>query len=111
MAADLVPHRNRRYVLEEMDNESLIYRRPSKKAYYLNDTASAIWKLCDGARSVQEIISILVDAFPEAATEVRTDVRNTIDELVRTGAIQLKPARVVSDASITETSFSMARKD
>jgi Coenzyme PQQ synthesis protein D (PqqD) len=46
---------------------------------------------CDGTRTVKEIIDLLVEAFPDAASDVRADVKETIDELVRNGALQLKP--------------------
>jgi hypothetical protein len=49
-------------------------------AIYLNETATVIWKLCDGTRSVKEIIDLLVEAFPDAASDVRADVKETIDE-------------------------------
>ena len=91
MTTEPMPRRHERYTVEWMDNESLIYRSPSKMAIYLNETATVIWKLCDGTRTVKEIIDLLVDAFPEAASDVRADVKETIDELVRNGALQLKP--------------------
>jgi pyrroloquinoline quinone biosynthesis protein D len=91
MTTEPMPRRHERYTVEWMDNESLIYRSPSKMAIYLNETATVIWKLCDGTRTVKEIIDLLVEAFPDAASDVRADVKETIDELVRDGALQLKP--------------------
>jgi hypothetical protein len=76
-----------------MDNESLIYRAPSKTAIYLNETATVIWKLCDGTRTIVEIIDLLVGAFPDSASDVRADVQATIEELVRSGALRLGPRR------------------
>jgi pyrroloquinoline quinone biosynthesis protein D len=91
MTTEPLPRRHERYTVEWMDNESLIYRSPSKMAIYLNETATVIWKLCDGTRTVKEIIDLLVEAFPDAASDVGADVKETIDELVRNGALQLKP--------------------
>jgi Coenzyme PQQ synthesis protein D (PqqD) len=82
MTTEPMPRRHERYTVEWMDNE--------KMAIYLNETATVIWKLCDGTRTVN--IDLLVEAFPDAASDVRADVRDTIDELVRNGALQLKPA-------------------
>jgi pyrroloquinoline quinone biosynthesis protein D len=90
MTTEPMPRRHERYTVEWMDNESLIYRSPSKMAIYLNETATVIWKLCDGTRTVKEIIDLLVEAFPDAASDVRADIKETIDELVRNGALQLK---------------------
>ena len=87
MTADLVPRHRRRCVIEEMDDETLIYRSPSETAIYLNETATVIWKLCDGTRTVQGIVDVLADAFPESASEIGADVREAIDELVSQGVL------------------------
>jgi hypothetical protein len=100
MTTDTVPRRHERYSVEWMDNECLIYRSPSKTAIYLNETATVIWKMCDGTRTMREIIDLLVGAFPDSASEVRADVQETIEELVRSGALQLRPRRQ-EDASAT----------
>ena len=62
---------------------------PRGVAIYLNETATVIWQLCDGARTVKEIVDILVEACPDAAADVRADVKETIEELARNGALQL----------------------
>ena len=86
MTAELVPQPRGRYLIEDIDNESLIYRMPAKSAIYLNETATVIWKLCDGTRSAREIVAVLAEAFPQDAETVGADVQATIDELVRIGA-------------------------
>jgi hypothetical protein len=90
MTGDPVPRRRERYTVEWMDNECLIYRSPAKTAIYLNETATVIWKLCDGRRTAKEIVDLLADAFPEAASDIRADVKETIDELVNSGVLALK---------------------
>jgi pyrroloquinoline quinone biosynthesis protein D len=100
MTTDPVPSPRGRHVIEEIDHESLIYRRPTKAAIYLNETATVIWKLCDGTRTVQEIIAILADTFPDAAEDVRADVRQTIDELVGAGALELGDSKPAGPGSV-----------
>jgi hypothetical protein len=100
MTTDPVPAPRGRHVIEEIDHESLIYRRPTKAAIYLNETATVIWKLCDGSRTVQEIIAILVESFPDAAEDVRADVKETIDELVLAGALELGDAKPAGQESV-----------
>jgi hypothetical protein len=94
MTGDPVPRRRERYTVEWMDNECLIYRSPAKTAIYLNETATVIWKLCDGRRTAKEIVDLLADAFPEAASDIRADVKETIDELVNSGVLALKAPEV-----------------
>jgi pyrroloquinoline quinone biosynthesis protein D len=112
MTTDPVPRRRERCSVEWMDHEALIYRRPAEMAIYLNETATVIWRLCDGARTVKEIVDILVDAFPEAAADVRADVKETIDELVRNGALQLSSPQEAGAASAADADSSAdARND
>jgi hypothetical protein len=67
---------------EELDGESVVYDRSGKRATYLNDTATLIWKLCDGTRGIPEIVDLLGKEYPESAGALETDVRDTITRLV-----------------------------
>lgn len=93
MTSEPMPKRGGKFEVEEMDHESLIYRRPSKTAIYLNDTATVIWKLCDGTRTMQQIGDLLAESYPDNAAEIRADVKATIDELVRSGVLRLADAQ------------------
>jgi hypothetical protein len=57
------------------------------KAIHLNETATVIWKLCDGSRTVQEIIDLLKKEYPGSELAVATDVREAIELLVSEGAL------------------------
>jgi len=85
--------------MEEVDGETLLYRATSKKMIYLNDTASAIWQLCDGERKVSDIVDVLAGAYPDARAAIAADVRDALDMLVREGALQIE-----ADASAGATS-------
>lgn len=56
---------------------------------YLNQTAAAVWKLCDGKRSTDEIARILVEAYPEEADIVAADVREVVQSLLREGVLRI----------------------
>ena len=68
---------------EELDGEAVVYDRSGKRASYLNDTATIIWKMCNGANSIPEIVETLAKEYPENAASVATDVRETIERLVQ----------------------------
>ncbi len=87
-----IPSRVEHFSLERLDNEILLYHPGLTKAIHLNETAALVWELCDGKRSVAEIGSLLGDAFPEQADEVRNDVGAVVDRLSTEGALQLSPA-------------------
>jgi pyrroloquinoline quinone biosynthesis protein D len=88
---DWVPTRRLDIVLEEMDGEALLYRHATRKTVYLNESAAVVWKLCDGHRSVQQIIDVLADAYPDARSHVAADVWYAVNNLVREGAVRLDP--------------------
>jgi coenzyme PQQ biosynthesis protein PqqD len=76
------------YQLETIDDELLLYHPAETKVMYCNRTASLIWELCDGQRTVQEIIDLLSEAYP-AAESVADDVQETVQQFLDHGAIKL----------------------
>ena len=56
-------------VIQELQDEILVYDTKTNKAHCLNRTASAIWKFCDGTNTVSEINRLM---------EIRTGAK--IDE-------------------------------
>jgi len=83
-----VPSRVANFSLERLDNEILLYHPGLTKAIQLNETAAIVWELCDGRRSEDEITSLLVEAFPDQADEVRRDVDAVLRRLSSEGALQ-----------------------
>ena len=90
VAADLVPTHEDGLQLEEMAGESLLYSEVTNKTVYLNDTASAIWKLCDGTRRIEELVALLREAYGDCEHDFEADVRGTIDDLLAQGALKWK---------------------
>jgi hypothetical protein len=86
---DKIPSPKEDYRLEELDGELLLYHPATTATIYLNDTASLVWNLCNGERSVGEIMDVLKDSFPEAADSIPEDVEMTLSEFVEHGAIEL----------------------
>ena len=74
-------------VVEEMDEEVLLYRPSTHQAIHLNGTAAAIWKLCDGSRSAKDLVDCLSAEFPNAKSEIARQIQEAIDQLLRDGAL------------------------
>jgi hypothetical protein len=85
-----IPVPNLEFKLEELDDELLLYHPAKTKTVYMNSTASLVWQLCDGERSVGDIAGLLKDSFPEASDSVLQDVEITLKTFVEHGAIELK---------------------
>ena len=73
--------------MEIVDNELLLYHPQQTRATYLNSTAAIVWGLCDGHRSVRDIIQAIGDSYPDAGTRVTEDVLVTVDELCESGLL------------------------
>ena len=77
------------YRLEVMDNELLLYHPVATKALYLNETASLVWQLCDGQRSVETIRSLLQQAYPQTNEQITKDVRFVLKQFLKQGMVKL----------------------
>ncbi len=89
MIEQKTPRQNEQFRLEQMDDEHLLYSPIHTMTIYLNSSAALVWGLCDGKNTVSQIIELLQEAFPETKQQIRDDVVNSIDELVKNQAIFL----------------------
>jgi Coenzyme PQQ synthesis protein D (PqqD) len=83
-----IPRQASGFHLEEMDGELLLYHPGSTRTVLLNETASLVWRLCDGHRSSSAIASLLREAFPEQADAIDEDLKHTLTRLADEGAIE-----------------------
>ena len=90
MALDSVPSRVEHFLLERLDDDLLLYHPGLTKMIHLNETASLIWELCNGRRSIREIVALLSEAFPEGGARVVEDVKVTLRRFSDVGAITLR---------------------
>src|SRR5262245_7162946 len=87
MTPQTVPKQAFGFFVEEMEGENLLYRLGSHKAIHLNDSATLIWKLCDGSRTVHEIIDLLKKEYPGTEAAIGADVREAVELLAGEGAL------------------------
>ncbi|MFC1681473.1 PqqD family protein [Pseudomonadota bacterium] len=89
MDLNSTPVPDREFVLEKLDDEVLLYYPAKKTTIYMNETASAIWGLCNGERTVGEIIDLIKSFYPEAGRQIEIDVESTLEMFRERGAISL----------------------
>jgi Coenzyme PQQ synthesis protein D (PqqD) len=89
---EAIPNQRNGFQIEEMDGETLLYQHQLKKMIYLNESAALIWHLCDGRRSVADIIDVLTDSYPDTKDAVREDAMEAIDSLILEGALYVGAA-------------------
>ena len=75
------------YRIEEMEGEILLFHPKSTATVYMNQTAALVWQLCDGNRSVADIVSILTQSFPDEDSRINSDVLSALDMFQNQGAL------------------------
>jgi hypothetical protein len=61
--------RHKEIVVQEFENEILIYDLLTKKAYCLNQTAGVVFTLCNGQRTISEISDLMSQKLKTPASE------------------------------------------
>lgn len=85
------PARLERYRLEQIDGELLLFDPSAATVLYCNQSAALVWSLCDGTRTIKDIVTLLAAAFPDARGDVAADVGELVKQLVSRGALVLVP--------------------
>ena len=64
-----------------------IYDASTGAVHYLNDSARAIWELCDGKTTIEEMAEAISELTGITAEEARNDVVTTVDSLLGLGLV------------------------
>lgn len=75
------------YAIEALDGELLLFHPSSETILHTNETGALVWRLCDGQRSVAEIVAVLTAVYPEAAADIAQDVPELLAQFAHQGAI------------------------
>lgn len=76
------------YQMETLDGEMVLFHPASLKILHSNDSGALIWQLCDGQRTAADIVQLLSAAYPDSASEIGADVRDTLLTFVEEGAVE-----------------------
>lgn len=103
------PRRRDDALLTHLDDETLLYHPEWMTGFALNESAFSIWQLCDGERTVAEIIALLQDAYPEAADAIPTQVEASLRALSSHGVVDLPRPGPIAAALDVELGGATAR--
>lgn len=76
------------FKLEVVDEEVILFHPAHTSVIHTNRSGGLVWQLCDGVRSVEEIIGLLRQIYPEAASQIAGDVERVLAELTDGGAVR-----------------------
>ncbi len=82
------PRRRDTLAAEEIEEDLLLYDPDRDLVHLLNVTALAIWELCDGTRTTQEIARELEKLVSSGDHDIGKDVERTLGELREKGLIE-----------------------
>lgn len=76
--------RPQKHVLTQRAEETVVLLDVESGEYYaLNDVGGRVWELCDGTRSVAEIVAALIEEYDAPAASITVDVMELLGELTR----------------------------
>ncbi len=94
MGANIKPEnpvaKSENLLVEEVAGELVIYDTSTDRAHCLNESAAAIWRHCDGTRSVEKLANHL---FPKLEPSDAT-------QIVRVGIERLRRRRLINGATV-----------
>lgn len=77
------------HVLEtEVGDDISLYDPTKEQVSVLNGTASDIWRLADGTRTVDEITALIAASYDVRPEAIAEDVVRTVGELSEAGLLQ-----------------------
>ncbi|MBM3334594.1 PqqD family peptide modification chaperone [Candidatus Sumerlaeota bacterium] len=82
------PKRKEGLVIEEVDSDLIVADFSGLQMHVLNPVAAAIWEMCDGQQTAEDMASLLAGHFGLSVEEVRRDVDRTLSEFAAKGMIE-----------------------
>lgn len=71
----------------ELDDNLALYDEAGQFLILLNASATAVWELCDGATTPDDMVRLLTGRHPEQAAAIEDDVRLTLGKLTELGLV------------------------
>lgn len=69
------------------DETVLLFQKDTSLAVPINQAGAAIWEMCDGVHTVDQIVDELVEIYDQDRSRIEQDVRTFLDELIRLGLV------------------------
>jgi hypothetical protein len=95
--------RESQLLVEQLDDELLVYDLAADRAHRLNETAAAIFRHADGSRSIADLVDMLSDEVGVLAD--KDLVLITLDSLAAASLIEDYEPRATKDARLSRRRF------
>jgi hypothetical protein len=74
----------------ELDGETVVYDPSNGQVHQLNATATLVWSLCDGERSVDDLARLVAESYAIPLDEARGDVAELVAGLLAANLVVIK---------------------
>ncbi len=74
------------------DRTVLLFQKDTSLAVPVNQVGAAIWEMCDGAHSLDQIVDKLAETYDQERSRIEQDVRTFLGELIRLGFVERRCA-------------------
>jgi len=88
-SSHVFPRPSAAYKGRDLGDEYLFYDQQGDKLHVLNGTARAIYLLCDGTRSEEQVSSAFAETYDVDQETALEDTRETVRQLIDLGLIQV----------------------
>jgi hypothetical protein len=89
MDTSLIPRRHAHVLHYDVLDEMVVYCPKTRRAASFNCSAKAIWELCDGSRTIEEICATLSEATGYPVAKLQPDVEAAIRSLSQLDLVAL----------------------
>jgi glutamate synthase domain-containing protein 3 len=84
---DSVFGRRDRVMVQEVEGQTVLLDITSGEYFALNEVGGRVWELCDGARTVAEVVAVLCAEYDAPDTLVMTDASELLEGLAGAGLV------------------------
>ncbi|HVB33760.1 MAG TPA: PqqD family protein [Patescibacteria group bacterium] len=89
------PQRKQQVIAQKASNDFLLFNMQDGNYYSLNEVGGRIWDLCDGNRTLRQIVDILAAEYEAPTETLKEDALGLLEEL-RSGKLIVE-ARATED--------------
>ena len=74
-------------MVQEVEGQTVLLDIASGEYFALNDVGGRVWELCDGTRTVGEVVEVICTEYDAPASVVMTDASELLEGLAGAGLV------------------------
>jgi hypothetical protein len=79
MTLESRPKRADQVIAQKAANDVLLFNMEDGNYYSLNEIGGRVWDLCDGSRSVSQLVALLASEYEASTEDIRKDVTDLLE--------------------------------